>query len=32
VALADAGKMAGKPESAGLNRHVGVSKEGWRIQ
>jgi hypothetical protein len=28
----DSGRMVGKPESAGINRHVGVSKEGWRIQ
>jgi hypothetical protein len=26
------GQMTGKPECAGINRHVGVSKEGWRIQ
>jgi hypothetical protein len=25
-------RMVGNPESAGINRHVGVSKEGWRIQ
>ena len=24
--------FVGKPESAGINRYVGVSKEGWRIQ
>jgi hypothetical protein len=25
-------RVTGNPESAGINRHVGVSKEGWRIQ
>ncbi len=25
-------RVTGWPESAGINRHVGVSKEGWRIQ
>jgi hypothetical protein len=25
-------RIVGCPESAGINRHVGVSKEGWRIQ
>jgi hypothetical protein len=24
--------IVGYSESAGINRHVGVSKEGWRIQ
>jgi len=24
--------FVGFTESAGINRHVGVSKEGWRIQ
>jgi hypothetical protein len=28
----DCVRVTGKPECAGLNRHVGVSKEGWRIQ
>jgi len=28
----DGSRIVGNPESAGINRHVGVSKEGWRIQ
>jgi hypothetical protein len=28
----DCARVTGQPESAGINRHVGVSKEGWRIQ
>jgi hypothetical protein len=25
-------RITGNSECAGINRHVGVSKEGWRIQ
>jgi hypothetical protein len=28
----DSGRIVGYLESAGINLHVGVSKEGWRIQ
>jgi len=29
---ADSSSIVGHSESAVINRHVGVSKEGWRIQ
>jgi hypothetical protein len=30
--LDDNSRIVGNPDSAGINRHEGVSKEGWRIQ
>ena len=32
VAPLNAERIVGNPECAGINRHVGVSSEGWRIQ